>query len=53
MEWIDLQKSKDRVRPFFHNERSALKRTPISSLFKAPRGQEKREDKYRKQLGTD
>jgi len=53
LEWAALQKSKDRVRPFFHDERSALKRTPISSLFKAPRGQEKREGKYRKQLGTD
>lgn len=53
VEWKTLQKSKDRVRPFFHDERSALKKTPLSSLLTAPRKQQKREEKYRKQLGTN
>ena len=52
-DWKDLQKAKDRVRPFFHDARSALKRTALSSLLKAPRKQEKREEMYREQLGTN
>ena len=49
-EWRDLQASKDRIRPFFNNERGTLQRQPVSDLLKAPRRQSKREDKYRKQL---
>jgi len=49
-EWRDLQASKDRIRPFFNNERGTLQRQPVSDLMKAPRRQSKREDKYRKQL---
>jgi hypothetical protein len=52
-DWKDLQKAKDRVRPFFHDARSALKRTALSSLLKAPRKQEKREEMYREQLGMN
>jgi len=51
--WKDLQKSKDRVRPFFNNERGSLRKTPLSSLLKAVKQQQKRQDKYRKQLGTN
>jgi hypothetical protein len=53
LEWKDLQKSKDRVRPFFHDARSALKKTPLSSLLRASRKQQRREEKYREQLGTN
>ena len=49
-EWRDLQDAKDRVRPFFNNERGTLRRQSVSDLMKAPRRQSKREDKYRKQL---
>jgi hypothetical protein len=49
-EWKRLQKSKDRVRPFFNNERSALKKTPLASLFKATKQQLEREAKYLAQL---
>jgi hypothetical protein len=49
--WKALQKSKAKLKPFFNNERSAMKRTPLSNLFKAPSKQRKREDKYAKQAG--
>ena len=49
-EWRSLQKSKRRVRPFFNNERGTLKPQPLSDLLRAPRAQQKRERKYRKQL---
>ena len=49
-EWRELQVSKDRIRPFFNNDRGTLKRQPISDLMKASRRQSKREDKSRKQL---
>jgi hypothetical protein len=49
-EWKDLQDAKDRVRPFYNNERGTLKRQNVLVLIKAPRKQSKREDKYRKQL---
>ena len=35
VDWKDLQDAKDRVRPFFNNARSAIKRTALSSLIKA------------------
>ena len=43
-EWKELQKSKDRVRPFFNNSRYALQRSPVSDLTRAPRNR-KREQK--------
>ena len=49
-EWRELQVSKERIRPFFNNERGTLKRQPVSDLMKASRRQSKREDKSRKQL---
>ena len=49
-DWKALQKSKDRVRPFFNDARSALRKTPISSLLKAPTRQQEREQDYRDQL---
>jgi len=52
-DWKDLQKAKDRVRPFFHDARSALKKTALSSLLRSPSKQQQREEKYREQLGTN
>jgi hypothetical protein len=52
-DWQQLQNSKDRVRPFFNNERSALKRTSMSSLYKASKKQLEREAKYLEQLRRD
>ena len=49
-DWKELQKAKDRVRPFFNDARGALKKTPISSLLKAPTRQQQREEEYRQQL---
>ena len=53
LDWRNLQNAKDRVRPFFNDARSALKRTPISSLLRATTRQQQREEKYREQLGTN
>ena len=53
LDWRNLQNAKDRVRPFFNDARSALKRTPISSLLRATTRQRQREEKYREQLGTN
>ena len=36
-EFRELQKAKDRVRPFFNNSRNVLKRAPVTELLKAPR----------------
>ena len=52
-DWRDLQDAKDRVRPFFNDARSAIKRTALSSLLKAPSRASKREKEYREQLGTN
>ena len=49
-DWKALQASKDRVRPFFNDERSALKKTPVSSLRKALKRQLEREAEYLEQL---
>jgi len=49
-DWKALQKAKDRVRPFFNDSRGALRKTPISSLLKAPTRQQEREEEYRQQL---
>jgi len=53
VDWKDLQDAKDRVRPFFNNARSAIKRTALSSLIKAPARQRTREKNYKEQLGTN
>ena len=52
-DWKRLQDAKDRVRPFFNDARSAIKRTSLSSLIKAPARQRTREKNYRDQLGID
>ena len=36
-EFRELQKAKDRVRPFFNDSRSVLKRASVSELIRAPR----------------
>jgi len=36
-EFRELQKAKDRVRPFFNNSRNVLKRASVAELLKAPR----------------
>jgi len=49
-EFRDLQKSKDRVRPFFNDAPDALRRQSISTLLKAPRRREKLEKKEQLKL---
>ena len=51
-EWIKLQDAKDRVRPFFNNAPSAIKRTSIRSLTYSPGRQIKSEQKFQQRLGT-
>ena len=36
-EWKELQRAKDRVRPFFNNNRKVLTRASVSNLMKYPR----------------
>ena len=36
-EWKELQKAKDRIRPFFNNNRNVLKRASVSDFIKYPR----------------
>ena len=50
--WKVLQKRKDGLRPFFNNSRKALKRTPITSLHRAPSEKEKSEAQYKRELNT-
>ena len=52
-EWKELQDAKDRVRPYFNDERTTLKRQNVLALVKSPRRADKREEKYRHQLATD
>ena len=52
-EWKDLQDAKDRVRPFFNDARSELRRQPLTDLLAAPRDQRRRETRYREALGTE
>lgn len=52
-EWRELQDRKDRVRQFFGDDRSALRRQPIADLIAAPREQRRRELKSRRQFATD
>ena len=49
-EFRDLQKSKDRVRPFFNNSPDALRSQSISTLIKAPRRRAKLEKKEQLKL---
>ena len=49
-EFRDLQKSKDRVRPFFNDAPGALNRQSISTLLKAPRNRDKLEAKEQMKL---
>ena len=39
-EFRELQRAKDRVRPFFNNSRRVLQRSPISTLYRSPRRQQ-------------
>jgi len=50
VEWNKLQDAKDRVRPFYNDDREAIRRTPIKSLLNAPKDQEKRKSKYARWL---
>ena len=52
-EWMQLQRSKSRLRPFFNNNIKKLRVIPVSTLIKAPLSQFKRESKYRQSLGTN
>ena len=49
-EWRELQKGKDRVRPFFNNVSGVLKRQSVRALIKAPRTRAKLEKKEQAKL---
>ena len=49
-EFRDLQKQKDRVRPFFGNDYKALKRQSVSDLMRSPRSQMRREQKAKRRF---
>ena len=49
-EFRDLQKQKDRVRPFFGNDYKALKRQSVSDLIRSPRSQRRREQKTQRRF---
>ena len=49
-EFRELQKSKDRVRPFFNDVPGVLRRQSVSTLIKAPRERLKRERKEQRKL---
>ena len=49
-EFRDLQKAKDRVRPFFNDAPGALKRQNISTLLRAPRAKDKLERREQEKL---
>ena len=50
IEFRELQKSKDRVRPFFNDAPGALKKQSISTLLRAPKARERRERKEQQKL---
>lgn len=52
-EWRELQRAKDRVRPFFNDSRNVLTKSPVSDLIKKPLYQRKREKKLQRRLGTN
>ncbi|MDB4493462.1 PLxRFG domain-containing protein [bacterium] len=49
-EWVDLQKQKDRVRPFFGRDYKTLRRQTVSDLLKAPYQQDSRERRARRRF---
>jgi hypothetical protein len=51
-EWRELQKAKDKVRPYFNNSRNVLRRQPVTDLIRSPRRQSKRERRAIDSLGT-
>ena len=52
-QWMALQAGKDRVRPFFNDAPSAIRRTPITSLTYSPGREAESAERYRQQLGTN
>ncbi len=51
-EWRELQKGKDRVRPFFNDAPGALKRQSVSVLIKAPRAKSRLEKREQAKFGN-
>jgi len=49
-EFRDLQKAKDRVRPFFNDAPGVLKRQSISTLLRAPRAKDRLEKREQEKL---
>lgn len=49
-EFRDLQKAKDRVRPFFNDAPGVLKRQSLSTLLRAPRAKDKLEKREQEKL---
>jgi hypothetical protein len=49
-EFRELQKAKDRVRPFFNDTPGVLKRQSISTLLRAPRAKDKLEKREQEKL---
>jgi hypothetical protein len=49
-EFRDLQKQKDRVRPFFGNDYKALKRQSVSDLMRSPLSRMRREQKAQRRF---
>ncbi len=47
-----LQRRKDKLRPFFNNARTGLKRTPITSLYRAPKARIKTASQFSQELGV-
>jgi len=52
-EWMTLQRSKKRLRPFFNDNYKSLRFTPVSSLILSPMQQRRRERNYMRELGTN
>ncbi|MDC0540482.1 hypothetical protein OAO50_02130, partial [Paracoccaceae bacterium] len=52
LEWRELQKAKDRVRPFF-NSRNELKLQPVTDLMSVGRRRRKSERRLQERLGTN
>ena len=52
-QWVELQRAKDRVRPFFSGQPDVLRRQPLSYLTQSERQMRQREERMRRQLGTD
>ena len=50
-EFRALQRRKDKFRPFFHNARSALRRTPITSLYRVRKSRIKTARERSRELG--